>query len=78
MNLTRSPLDSLACVNIDCDLYAQAGKENLVIRKTYGVDQIRYLRCCTCGQEFSERKQSALWNVKIPEARVMAVSEQLA
>jgi hypothetical protein len=51
MNLTRPPLESLACVNVDCDLYTQAGKENLVIRKTYGVDQIRYLRCRTCGQE---------------------------
>ncbi len=68
----------LACVNVDCDLYAQAGKENLVIRKTYGMDQIRYLRCRTCGQEFSERKHSALWNVKILEARAIAISEQLA
>ena len=49
-----------------------------MVRKTYGVDEIRYLRCRKCGHEFSERKQSGLWNVKIPEARAIAIAEQLA
>lgn len=57
---TRPSLDTLACVNAECKHYAQTGLNNLTVRKTYGQDQIRYLRCCTCQQEFSERKGSAL------------------
>jgi len=76
--LTRSPLDSLACVNVRCELYGQAGQDTLTVRKVYGADRIRYLRCRRCGSEFSERKQTALWNTKVPEAKAIAVSEHLA
>lgn len=77
-NTTRPPLESLACVNLDCDLYGQSGGTNLLIRKVYGRDQIRYLRCHGCQQEFSERKNTALWNSKIPEAKAVWVAEHLA
>jgi IS1 family transposase len=50
----------------------------LTIRKVYGVDQIRYLRCRGCQQEFSERKNTALWNSKIAEAKAVSVAEHLA
>ena len=75
---TRSPLDSLACVNRRCELYGQAGQDNLTVRKVYGADRIRYLRCRACRIEFSERKQTALWNTKVCEAKAVAVSEHLA
>ncbi len=75
---TRPPLDSLACVEPSCTLYGQSGQDNLSIRKVYGQDQIRYLRCGMCGREFSERKNTALWNSKINEARAVAVAAQLA
>lgn len=76
--LTRSPLDSLACVNARCELYGQAGQGNLTVRKVYGQDQIRYLRCRVCRSEFSERKNTALWNTKIRETKAVAVAEHLA
>jgi IS1 family transposase/transposase-like protein len=75
---TRPPLESLACVNPDCEMYGQKGDTNLTIRKVYGQDQIRYLRCRCCQQEFSERKNTALWNSKIPEAKAVSVAEHLA
>ena len=75
---TRSPLDSLACVNVRCELYGQAGQHNLTVRKVYGTDQIRYLRCRACGVEFSERKHTALWNTKVCEAKAVAVGKHLA
>ena len=75
---TRSPLDSLACVNVRCELYGQAGQQNLTVRKVYGQDRIRYLRCRACGCEFSERKQTALWNTKVREAKAVAIGEHLA
>ena len=79
---TRSPLDSLACVNVRCELYGQAGQQNLTVRKVYGKDGIRYLRCraqgAPGGSEFSERKRTALWNTKgprgLPEAKAVAVA----
>jgi IS1 family transposase len=75
---TRPPLESLACVNPDCDLYGQKGGNNLTIRKVYGHDNLRYLRCRCCQQEFSERKNTALWNSKIPEEKAVSVAEHLA
>ena len=51
--ISRPPLASLACVNPECDLYGEKGRNNLRIRKEYGKDQIRYLRCRACQDEFS-------------------------
>lgn len=55
-----------------------AGAENLYIRKIYGKDHIRYLRCRTCQEEFSERKNTALWNTKIREAKAVSIAEHLS
>jgi len=49
-------------MNPDCELYGQAKKENLIIRKTYGQPDMRYLHC---REEFSERKNTPLWNGQI-------------
>ena len=54
------------------------GAENLYVCKTYGEDKIRYLRCRTCQEEFSERKNTALWNTKIREAKAVSVAEHLS
>lgn len=77
-NPTRAQLDDLACVNAECISYGMAQQSNLTVRKVYGKDQIRYLRCSHCGEEFSERKNTALWNCKIPEARAISVAEHLS
>ena len=76
--INRPPLESLACVNPECISYGLPQQSNLTIRKTYGADHIRYLRCTHCGQEFSERKNTALFNCKIPEARAINVAEHLS
>lgn len=77
-NIIRPPLDSLACVNAECERYGHSGQQNLSVRKTYGRDEIRYLHCRCCGSEFSERKNTALWNSKIPEARAIDVAELIS
>ena len=74
----RPQLATLACVNERCELYGQAGQPNLRVRKTYGQDGLRYLRCGRCGAEFSERKNTALWNTKVAEAKAVSVAEHLA
>jgi IS1 family transposase/transposase-like protein len=77
--ITRPPLASLACVNPECELYGQTGAANLIVRKEYGpAPQIRFLRCRHCREEFSERKNTALWNCKIPEATAISVCEHLS
>ena len=77
-NTTRPPLESLACVTPECELYGQPGRNNLTVRKVYGADQLRYLRCSHCGREFSERKGTALWNTKVREAQAVAVAAHLS
>jgi IS1 family transposase len=74
----RPPLESLACINERCQHHGQRGQGNLRVRKIYGHDDIRYLRCGLCQEEFSDRKGTALWNSKVPEAKFIAVAEQLA
>jgi hypothetical protein len=65
-------------VNEVCELYGQAGRQNLIVRKVYGADGLRYLRCRCCGRECSERKRTALWNTKVRETKAIAVAEHLA
>jgi hypothetical protein len=60
--MERPDLATLACVNAECQQFRQSGHGNLVIRKVYGHDRMRLLRCRTCGEEFSERRGTALFN----------------
>jgi IS1 family transposase/transposase-like protein len=75
---TRPPIETLACINQRCELYGQKGRGNLTVRKVYGKDEIRFLRCQCCGAEFSERKNTALWNTKVSEAKAVSVAEHLS
>jgi transposase-like protein len=74
----RPPIETLACPYKDCHLYAEKGAGNLLVRKVYGKDQIRYLRCRACSREFSERKNTALFNTKIEEKKAISVVEHLS
>jgi IS1 family transposase len=49
-----------------------------MVRKVYGKDKIRFLRCRCCGSEFSERKGTALWNTKVREVKAVSVAEHLS
>lgn len=73
----RPDLHNLCCLNPECKDYGHRGRANLTVRKTYGADQIRYLRCRSCGEECSERKGTALFNCKIRETQAVAVIEHL-
>jgi transposase-like protein len=75
--MKRPDLDTLACVNPACQRFRLTGQGNLIVRKVYGQDDIRLLRCRTCGEKFSERRGTALFNTKIPEAHAEAVIDHL-
>jgi hypothetical protein len=66
--MERPDLDTVACVNTACQMFRQPGQGNLIIRQVYGHDHLRLLRCHTCGEEFSERRGTALFNTTLPEA----------
>ena len=75
--MKRPDLATLACVNAECQLFGRAGAHNLVIRKVYGHDRIRLLRCRACGEEFSERRGTALFNTKLPAEQAASVINHL-
>ena len=75
--MKRSALATLACVNPECQRFRLAGEDHLTVRKVYGQDHIRLLRCRTCGEEFSERRGTALFNTKIAEERAASVVDHL-
>ena len=68
--MQRPDLATLACVNAECQLFRRTGANNLVIRKVYGHDSSRLLRCRPCGEEFSEQRGAVLFNTKITESKL--------
>jgi transposase-like protein len=75
--MERPDLATLACVNSKCQHDGQSGLANLSIRKVYGRDGIRLLRCDSCQDEFSERRGTALFNTKLSEAKAIDVIDHL-
>jgi hypothetical protein len=75
--MTRPDLDTLACVNPACQGFRHAGQGHLGIRKVYGHDDLRLLRCRTCGAAFSERRGRALFNTQLPETTAEEGSKHL-
>jgi transposase-like protein len=75
--MPRPDINTLACVNRECQLYNQSSAGNLTVRKDYGQDHIRLLRCAECREEFPERRGTPLFNTKIPEAKAVSVVEHL-
>lgn len=73
----RPDIDSLCCMNEKCKYFKVPKKGQLRVRKTYGQDHLRYLRCNHCSYEFSERRGSALFNTKITEAKAESVINHL-
>src|SRR5215510_13820974 len=75
--MKRPDLDNLACVNPECQRFRLTGQDNLRVRKVDGRDRIRLLRCRTCGEEFSERRGTALFNTKVAEEQAVSVIDHL-
>src|SRR5882672_2323845 len=75
--MKRPDLDTLACVNRECQRFRLTGEGHLTVRKVYGHDRIRLLRCRACREEFSERRGTALFNTKIAEENAEAVIDHV-
>jgi transposase-like protein len=75
--MERPDLTTLACVNAECQLFGRTREGNLAIRKVYGHDRMRLLRCRACGEECSERRGTALFTTKLPEPTAEEVINHL-
>jgi hypothetical protein len=71
--MKRPNLDTLACVNPECQRFRLTGQDNLTVRTVYGQDRIRLLRGRTCSEEFPERRGTALCNTKITEEQAVSI-----
>jgi hypothetical protein len=70
--------EDLVCVNKDCPSGGRPIPENVLVRRTYGVDRIRFVRCRSCKLEFSERRGTAFFDLRMPEGRAVDVVRHLA
>ena len=68
-------LKELCCASPGCPDRGKRGKGNLTVRKVYGNDRIQFIRCSSCGGEFSERKGTPLFNMKLAQEKAISVLE---
>ena len=71
-------VSDLCCVNSQCPDYGKRGAGNLICRKLFGKERWRFLRCRICRAEFSERKGTPLFGVKMPTTKALNVLEHIA
>ena len=67
---TELPLDRFVCQNLTCPAVHQARQGNIKLRKRYGAQQRRLLRCTVCSTEFSELKGTPYWNARCSQDTV--------
>ena len=71
-------LSGFCCQNSQCPDHGKRGAGNLSVCAHYGPHQRRLLYCHTCKARFSERKGTALFDVRLPEALAVQVFAHLA
>lgn len=67
-----------ACPNRKCKHFGAKGGENVIVRRRYGPDRIRFLNCRACGAQFSERRGTPLFDLRLPKAKIVDVVKHLA
>ncbi len=71
-------LTSFCCLNPSCPDHGRRGGSNLRVHGRGGVQkQYRILECRTCGQRFSERKGTPLYQSRLPEDKAVSILEHL-
>ena len=64
------PLDQFVCQNPSCSAVHLARQGNIKLRKRYGAQHRRLLKCTVCSTEFSELKGTAYWNARCSQDTV--------
>lgn len=71
-------LSRFCCLNPDCPDYGKRDHGNLTVPARYGPNRTRVLRCSTCKSRFSERKETPLFDTRLPADKVAAVLAHVA
>lgn len=72
-------IEELCCQNSECPDSGKRGAGNLRWHGWSSRKQnIRTVHCRTCKTYFSERKGTALWGVRLPEEKALAVLAHVA
>lgn len=71
-------VQNVACTNPTCPDQGVKGRGNVILRRTYGPDAIRFLNCRTCKTQFSERRGTPLFDLRLPKAKIIDVVKHLA
>ncbi len=73
-------LSMFCCLNSHCPDHGRRGGENLSVSGQYGKADppIRFLRCRSCGERFSEPKGPPLFRSHLAKEKATAVLEHLA
>ena len=72
-------LSRSCCLNPECPDHGTRGGINLSVCGRYGKDDsIRFLRCRSCGDRFSERKGTPLLHSHLTKQKAAAVLEHIA
>ena len=70
-------LSRFCCQNRRCPLYGCRDGNRLYVRDHYGNSNTRLLCCKECGDRFSERKGTPLFNSKLPLDKNLSVLEHV-
>jgi transposase-like protein len=68
----------VACTSPKCPQRGVKGAGNVILRRTYGPDAIRFLNCRLCKAQFSERRGTPLFDLRLPKAEIIDVVKHLA
>ena len=68
----------VACMGSKCPQRGVKGAGNVILRRTYGPDSIRFLNCRLCKAQFSERRGTPLFDLRLPKAKIIDVVKHLA
>lgn len=71
-------VSDIACTALKCPQRGVTGAGNVIVRRTYGPDSIRFLNCRACKAQFSERRGTPLFDLRLPKAKIVDVVKHLA
>jgi LacI family transcriptional regulator len=72
-------LSKFCCQNKKCPDYGKRGANNLTVCGWYGKNNhIRLLYCRTCKKRFSERKGTPLFDLRLPDEKMVSVLKHIS
>ena len=71
-------LMSFFCPNPDCKDFGKRNQKNVTTSTTYGKNNTRLLRCKTCGNRFSENRNTVFFNSNYSKETIQHIIKAIA